>query len=174
MSPPPSVGLHPYSGWWRRPIELVPRRKAIQYQISCFFIKFINGLWPPPPLFYKVTLWIFFDFFIKLRCEFFSTFFRLFPHWIWFLDIQNRFYFIVKRLKNAFLMHFQCLFNCSKTVKTVGIMECLKMAFGWPLPLFWSVQQKKGFFMASLPVTPPVVNFFGGGKIRFESYIIRI
>ena len=36
-------------------------------------------------------------------------------------------------------------------------MECLKMAFGWPLPLFWSVQQKKGFFMASLPVTPPQV-----------------
>ena len=82
---------------------------------------------------------------------------RLFTHWIWFIDTQNRFYFIVKRLKNAFLMHFQCLFNCSKTVKTVGIMECLKMAFGWPLPLFWSVQQKKGFFMASLPVTP--VNF---------------
>ena len=63
-------------------------REAIQYQISCFFIKFINGLWPPlPPSFYKT------------RCEFFETFLRLFCHWIWFLDIQNRFYFIVKRLK---------------------------------------------------------------------------
>ena len=30
----------------------------------------------------------------------------LFSHWIWFLDTQNRFYFIVKRLKNAFLMYF--------------------------------------------------------------------
>ena len=28
----------------------------------------------------------------------------LFTHWIWFIDTQNRFYFIVKRLKNAFLM----------------------------------------------------------------------
>ena len=26
----------------------------------------------------------------------------LFSHWIWFLDSQNKFYFIVKRLKNAF------------------------------------------------------------------------
>ena len=31
----------------------------------------------------------------------------LFSHWIWFLDTQNRFYFIVKRLKNAFLMSTQ-------------------------------------------------------------------
>ena len=30
----------------------------------------------------------------------------LFTHWIWFIDTQNRFYFIVKRLKNAFLMPF--------------------------------------------------------------------
>ena len=29
----------------------------------------------------------------------------LFTHWIWFIDTQNRFYFIVKRLKNAFLMY---------------------------------------------------------------------
>ena len=28
----------------------------------------------------------------------------LFTHWIWFIDTQNRFYFIVKRLKNAILM----------------------------------------------------------------------
>ena len=52
------------------------------------------------------------------------------PDRIWFTDTQNRFYFIVKRLKHAFLMHFQCLFNCPKTAKTVGIMECLKMVFG--------------------------------------------
>ena len=36
-----------------------------------------------------------------------KTLLRFFFQWIWFLDIQNRFYFIVKRLKNAFLMHFQ-------------------------------------------------------------------
>ena len=41
----------------------------------------------------------------------------LFSNWIWFLDTQNRFYFIVKRLKNAFLMYFQCLFNCPKQLK---------------------------------------------------------
>ena len=97
-------------------------REANPYHFSCFFIKFINGLWPPP-LFYKVTLWIFFDFFIKLRCEFFSTFFRLFPHWIWFLDIQNRFYFIVKRLKNSFLIclrrPFLCQFHVAKALQNI-------------------------------------------------------
>ena len=49
----------------------------------------------------------------------------LFSYWIWFLDTQNRFYFIVKRLKNAILMYFYCLFNCPKTAKAVNIMECL-------------------------------------------------
>ena len=38
----------------------------------------------------------------------------LFTHWIWFIDTQNRFYFIVKRLKNACLMYFWCPFNCHK------------------------------------------------------------
>ena len=33
----------------------------------------------------------------------------------------------MKRLKNAFLMYFQCVFNCPKTAKTVDIMECLEM-----------------------------------------------
>ena len=37
-------------------------REATKFHFSCFFIKFINGLCPPPPCF------------IKLRCEFFSTF----------------------------------------------------------------------------------------------------
>ena len=68
-------------------------REGTTYHFSCFFIKFINGLWPPPP-----------PRFIKLRCNFLKTLLRLFFHWIWFLDIQNRFYFIVKRLKNSFLM----------------------------------------------------------------------
>ena len=36
-------------------------------------------------------------------------------------------------------------------------MECLKMAFGWPLPLFWSVQQKKGFFYGFCSGDPPQV-----------------
>ena len=37
-------------------------RERIRYQIACFFIKFINGLWltPPPPSFYKVW-WEFFE-----------------------------------------------------------------------------------------------------------------
>ena len=47
----------------------------------------------------------------------------LFSYWIWFLDTQNRFYFIVKRLKNAFLMYFYCLFNCPKTAKTLWHKE---------------------------------------------------
>ena len=46
----------------------------------------------------------------------------LFFHWIWFLDTQNRFYFIVKRLKNASSFFF------------------------WPLPLvqYWVGIQYKG------------------------------
>ena len=35
----------------------------------------------------------------------FVKIFGLLSHWILFLDTQNRFYFIVKRLKNAFLMY---------------------------------------------------------------------
>ena len=41
-------------------------REPTPYHFSCFFIKFINGLWPPPC-------------FIKLRCEIFENFLRLFP-----------------------------------------------------------------------------------------------
>ena len=74
----------------------------------------------------------------------------LFSHWIWFLDTQNRFYSIVKRLKNAFLMYFYCLFNCPKTAKTVVIMECLQEP-----PKEFSVVKK--YFL---------------GKICFRSYII--
>ena len=69
----------------------------------------------------------------------------LFSHWIWFLDTQNRFYFIVKRLKNGFSMYLYCLFNYHKTAKPRDIMECLKMAFGWP-PLSVSLSKRKAFY----------------------------
>ena len=56
-------------------------------------------------------------------CNFFSTFFRLFPHWIWFLDNQNRFYFIVKRLKNSFFIclrrPFLCQFHVAKALQNI-------------------------------------------------------
>ena len=42
--------------------------------------------------------------------------FRIFSHWIWFLDTQNTFCLMVKGLKNAYLMHFpslHSLFRCS-------------------------------------------------------------
>ena len=69
----------------------------------------------------------------------------LFTHWIWFIDTQNRFYFIVKRLKNGFSMYLYCLCNCHKTAKPRDIMECLKMAFGWP-PLSVSLSKRKDFY----------------------------
>ena len=49
-------------------------------------------------------------------------------------------------------MYFYCLFNFPNTAKAVDIMECLKMDLGGSVV-------KKHFCL---------------GKIRFESYIIRI
>ena len=60
---------------------------------------------------------------------------------IWFLGTQNRFYFIVKRLKNAVLMYFYCLSNCPKTAKTVNISKvslgASKGIFGGQKIFFW-------------------------------------
>ena len=41
---------------WRIKVATSKVREAILFHFSCFFIKFINGLCPPPPSFYKVTM----------------------------------------------------------------------------------------------------------------------
>ena len=67
-------------------------RDAVRYQISCFFIKFINSLWPPPPSFYKT------------RCEFFLTFFRFFFIEYDSLIFKTDFTSFWKMLKKSFLI----------------------------------------------------------------------
>ena len=70
---------------------------------------------------------------------------------IWFIDTQNRFYFIVKRLKNAFLMHFQW--------RGRG-----RGGHGWRHQRWLSRECQGGSVVKKKIVA----------KIRFESYIIRI
>ena len=61
--------------------------------------------------------------FIKLRSEFFENTFTTFFHWIWFHNIQNKFYFIMKRLKNSFLICFRrpflCQFHVAKALQNI-------------------------------------------------------
>ena len=49
-----------------RKLGILQKITPTMHHFVCFFIKFINGLWPPPS-FYKVTMWIFwkhfYDFF---------------------------------------------------------------------------------------------------------------
>ena len=97
-----------------RPSSTISRLNIYQHKgrhhvpFLLFFYKVYKRPLTPPPRF------------IKLRCKFFENTFTTFSHWIWFPDIQNRFFFIVKRLKNPLLMYFYCLFSCPETAKTEG------------------------------------------------------
>ena len=78
------------------------------------------------------------------------TILGLFSHWIWFLDTQNRFYFIVKRLKNAFLMYFYKV--------RIGSFDKSQIFYVYPQGggVRGSLWSKKNL----------------GGKIRYKSYMI--
>ena len=106
-------------------------RDVVRYQMSCFFIKFINGLWPPPLRF------------IKLDAIFFEHFFGFFFHWIWFLDIQNRFYFILKKAKNHFWYASEDLQKALQNMQNSPSFFFIKRNDP-PSPRFWNFIKKTG------------------------------
>ena len=86
-------------------------REGTPYHFACSFIKFINGLWPPPRSFYKVTMWIFWNIF--------TTFFSIeYDSLISKTDFTS-----LKRLKISFFIclrrPFLCQFHVAKALQNI-------------------------------------------------------